>query len=66
MSSVHLSRGVLEPAGDALRSEVDIVCSLADATLAPPGQVQGVRSTDSAPVGSDDHHRSDVQPFHLS
>jgi len=33
MSAVHASRGPLEPASDDLRSEVDIVCSLALATL---------------------------------
>jgi len=33
MSAVHASRGPLEPASDLLRSEVDIVCSLALATL---------------------------------
>ncbi len=33
MSAVHSSRGPLKPAGDQLRSEVDIVCSMAQATL---------------------------------
>ncbi|MCD6638826.1 MAG: FdhF/YdeP family oxidoreductase [Nocardioides sp.] len=33
MSAVHASRGPLEPASPMLRSEVDIVCSLALATL---------------------------------
>jgi formate dehydrogenase major subunit len=33
MSAVHASRGPLEPASADLRSEVDIVCSLAEATL---------------------------------
>jgi formate dehydrogenase major subunit len=33
MSMVHASRGPLPPASDQLRSEVDIVCSLAEATL---------------------------------
>jgi molybdopterin-dependent oxidoreductase alpha subunit len=33
MSAVHASKGPLEPASDQLRSEVDIVCSLALATL---------------------------------
>jgi molybdopterin-dependent oxidoreductase alpha subunit len=33
MSSVHASRGPLEPASAHLRSEVDIVCSMAEATL---------------------------------
>ncbi|QCX28642.1 FdhF/YdeP family oxidoreductase [Nocardioides jishulii] len=33
MSAVHTSRGPLEPASEMLRSEVDIVCSLALATL---------------------------------
>ncbi|MFB9312003.1 FdhF/YdeP family oxidoreductase [Nocardioides plantarum] len=31
--SVHASRGPLEPASDHLRSEVDIICSVAQATL---------------------------------
>ncbi len=34
MSSVHVSQGPLEPASPHLRSEVDFVCSLAEATLA--------------------------------
>ncbi len=33
MSSVHASQGPLKPASRDLRSEVDIVCSLAEATL---------------------------------
>ena len=33
MSAVHASRGPLDPASEHLRSEVDIVCSLALATL---------------------------------
>ena len=33
MSSVHVSHGPLKPASEHLRSEVDIVCSLAEATL---------------------------------
>jgi formate dehydrogenase major subunit len=33
MSSVHTSQGPLEPASAHLRSEVDIVCSIAEATL---------------------------------
>ncbi len=33
MSSIHASRGPLEPASRHLRSEVDIVCSIAEATL---------------------------------
>jgi len=33
MSSVHASRGRLQPASDQLRSEVDIVCSIAQAVL---------------------------------
>jgi formate dehydrogenase major subunit len=33
MSAVHASRGPLAPASPHLRSEVDIVCSLAEATL---------------------------------
>ncbi|WP_268788569.1 FdhF/YdeP family oxidoreductase [Nocardioides sp. Soil805] len=33
MSAVHASKGPLEPASEHLRSEVDIVCSLALATL---------------------------------
>lgn len=34
MSAVHASKGPLEPASEHLRSEVDIVCSMAEATLA--------------------------------
>jgi len=37
MSSVHASKGPLAPASTYLRSEVDIVCSLAEATA--PGRV---------------------------
>ena len=37
MSSVHLSRGRLEPASPHLRSEVSIVCGIAAATLAGRG-----------------------------
>jgi formate dehydrogenase major subunit len=33
MSSIHASKGPLEPASRHLRSEVDIVCSIAEATL---------------------------------
>jgi formate dehydrogenase major subunit len=33
MSAVHSSRGPLQPASPLLRSEVDIVCSIAEATL---------------------------------
>jgi formate dehydrogenase major subunit len=33
MSAVHASRGPLKPAGPLLRSEVDIVCGIAEATL---------------------------------
>lgn len=33
LCSVHASQGPLEPASEHLRSEVDIVCSLAEATL---------------------------------
>jgi len=33
MSAVHASRGRLGPASELLRSEVDIICALADATL---------------------------------
>jgi molybdopterin-dependent oxidoreductase alpha subunit len=33
MSAVHASAGPLEPASDHLRSEVDIICSIAEATL---------------------------------
>ncbi|HEX5860624.1 MAG TPA: FdhF/YdeP family oxidoreductase [Nocardioides sp.] len=35
MSAVHTSQGPLKPASKHLRSEVDIVCSLAEATLSP-------------------------------
>ncbi|WP_296602664.1 FdhF/YdeP family oxidoreductase [Nocardioides sp.] len=37
MSAVHASHGPLEPASPHLRSEVDIVCSIAEATL-PDGR----------------------------
>ena len=37
MSAVHSSHGPLEPASPHLRSEVDIICSLAEATL-PDGR----------------------------
>ncbi|WP_308259018.1 FdhF/YdeP family oxidoreductase [Pseudonocardia sp. H11422] len=33
MSAVHASRGRMKPAGDLLRSEVDIICGIAGATL---------------------------------
>ena len=36
MCAVHASQGPLEPASPHLRSEVDIVCSLAEATLGGP------------------------------
>ena len=39
MSSVHTSRGPLKPASDLLRSEVDIVCGIAEATLGTDGPV---------------------------
>lgn len=39
MSAVHASRGPLEPASPMLRSEVDIICSLALATLGPEHRV---------------------------
>jgi formate dehydrogenase major subunit len=39
MSAVHTSHGPLKPASEHLRSEVDIVCSLAEATL---GQAGGI------------------------
>ena len=39
MSAVHASRGPLKPASPHLRSEVDIVCSLALATLGADHQV---------------------------
>ncbi len=44
MSAVHASRGPLKPASKFLRSEVDIVCSIAEATLGTdgPGPVGGV------------------------
>ncbi|MCU1535868.1 MAG: FdhF/YdeP family oxidoreductase, partial [Humibacillus sp.] len=37
MSAVHASQGPLSPAGPLLRSEVDIVCTLAEATLGRQG-----------------------------
>ncbi|WP_235562159.1 FdhF/YdeP family oxidoreductase [Marmoricola sp. Leaf446] len=39
MSAVHASKGPLTPAGPHLRSEVDIVCSIAEATLGTSGPV---------------------------
>ena len=39
MSAVHASRGPLKPAGPELRSEVDIVCRIAEATLGVEGPV---------------------------
>jgi molybdopterin-dependent oxidoreductase alpha subunit len=39
MSAVHASRGPLKPASPDLRSEVDIVCSMAEATLGTSGPV---------------------------
>jgi len=40
MSVVHASRGRLEPASDGLRSEVDIVCSIAEATLGARHEIE--------------------------
>jgi formate dehydrogenase major subunit len=39
MSAVHASRGPLKPASEFLRSEVDIICSMAEATLGTAGPV---------------------------
>ena len=39
MSAVHASRGPLKPASEFLRSEVDIICSIAEATLGTEGHV---------------------------
>ncbi|MEO8828279.1 FdhF/YdeP family oxidoreductase [Lapillicoccus sp.] len=39
MSSVHASKGPLTPASPHLRSEVDIVCSLAEATVPGVGKI---------------------------
>ncbi len=39
MSAVHASKGPLEPASPFLRSEVDIICSIAEATLGPESPV---------------------------
>jgi molybdopterin-dependent oxidoreductase alpha subunit len=39
MSAVHASRGPLKPASPYLRSEVDIICSIAEATLGTDGPV---------------------------
>ena len=41
MSAVHASRGPLKPASEFLRSEVDIVCSIAEATLRPDDGARG-------------------------
>jgi molybdopterin-dependent oxidoreductase alpha subunit len=46
MSAVHASRGRLEPASENLRSEVDIVCSVAEATFdGAPGHMHEPGST---------------------
>ncbi len=39
MSAVHASRGPLKPASKHIRSEVDIVCGIAEATLGTDGPV---------------------------
>ncbi len=39
MSAVHASRGPLKPASPYLKSEVDIICSMAEATLGLQGPV---------------------------
>ncbi|KRF15588.1 hypothetical protein ASG90_12715 [Nocardioides sp. Soil797] len=39
MSAVHASRGPLDPASGHLRSEVDIICSMAEATFGTDGPV---------------------------
>jgi molybdopterin-dependent oxidoreductase alpha subunit len=39
MSSVHASQGPLEPASDQLRSEVAVVCGLAEATVPDVGDI---------------------------
>ncbi len=39
MSSVHASKGPLKPASDQLRSEVDIVCGIAQATIPQTGEI---------------------------
>ena len=39
MSSVHTSQGPLKPASPHLRSEVDIICSIAEATLEDGGRI---------------------------
>ncbi len=39
MSAVHASRGPLKPASPDLKSEVDIICSIAEATLGTEGPV---------------------------
>ncbi|RKT78618.1 molybdopterin-dependent oxidoreductase alpha subunit [Terracoccus luteus] len=41
MSSVHLSHGRLDPASAQLRSEVSIICGIADATLKGRGGAEG-------------------------
>ncbi len=39
MSAVHASKGPLKPASDHLRSEVDIVCGIAEATVSTVGEI---------------------------
>ncbi len=39
MSAVHASKGPLKPASDHLRSEVDIVCGIAEATVPAVGKI---------------------------
>ncbi len=39
MSSVHASKGPLKPASRHLRSEVDIICRIAEATVPDTGQI---------------------------
>ena len=51
MSAVHASRGPLEPASPHLRSEVDVVCGLAQATV-PGGRAASPGPTSAPTTGA--------------
>ena len=53
MGMVHASRGRLAPATDSLRSEVDIVCSIAERTLGPGPIDWAAMRADYAVIRSD-------------
>ena len=53
MSAVHASRGPLKPASPFLRSEVDIVCSVAEATLGiARGRCRGRSTAPTTPASA--------------